>query len=178
MKTMKSILFMGLSILLMASCEQKATRYTQESAEIDTYKKAIDNYNNKTYDTSIYADTSKTYFNTIDKGMSPEDVVKYHEQNDTNYTQRGFEKEGQEYEMVTDDQGRTWVNFWGTWTGTLSETGKKVTIPIHITSQFINGKIVREYGYWDATEVAMELQKIEAMKNASSNEQNINQLNQ
>ncbi len=162
---MRNLVITGLAMLLMVACQKKETRYTQQSPEIDTYKKAIENYNNRAYDTSIYADSSQTFFNSIDKGMSAKEVVEYHTENDKNYSKRGFEEEGQEYEMVVDDQGRTWVNFWGTWSGTFAETGTTIKIPIHLTSRYINGKIVREYGYWDSSPMLLEMQKMEAQKN-------------
>ena len=68
--------------------------------------------------------------------------------------------------MVLDDKDRTWVNFWGDWKGTLVANQKEITIPIHLTYQFVDGKIVREYGYWDPTEVLLSLQAIEAAKKA------------
>lgn len=161
---MKKLIPFGLVILLFMACQQPKARYTQNSPEIDTYKKAIENYNNKAYDTAIYADTSKTFFNNKN-GLSADEVIAYHKENDQNYGKRGFVGEGQEYEMVIDDEGKTWVNFWGTWKGTLKASGKEYTIPIHMTSQFIDGKIAREYGYWDAAEVALALKEIEGLNN-------------
>ena len=67
-----------------------------------------------------------------------------------------------EYEMVITDDGETWVNCWLGWKGTLAANNKDIYIPIHLTYQFVDGKIVREYGYWDGSQVMMELQKIEA----------------
>ena len=64
--------------------------------------------------------------------------------------------------MVLTDDGETWVNCWLEWNGTLAANNKEIDIPIHLTYQFVDGKIVREYGYWDASEIVMELQKIEA----------------
>lgn len=160
----KKFILFGFAIALLAACQQPQARYTQNSPEIDTYKKAIENYNNKAYDTTIYADTSKTFFNN-DQGMSATEVVAYHKANDANYSKRGFVGEDQEYEMVVDDKGRTWVNFWGTWKATLKATDKEYTIPVHMSTQFVDGKIAKEYGYWDATEVALAIQEIETMDN-------------
>ena len=39
-------------------------------------------------------------------------------------------------------------------------------MPVHLTYRFVDGKIVREYGYWDPTEVLLSLQAIEAAKKA------------
>ena len=60
---MKKIIVLGLAMFLFVACQNQEKRYTQQSPEIDIVKKAIENYNNETYDITIYADTSKTYFN-------------------------------------------------------------------------------------------------------------------
>jgi hypothetical protein len=162
---MKKIILFGLAIVLFTACNQKSVRYTQQSTEIETVKTLLKNYNNKSYDLSIYADSSKTLYNSSGI-LSPKEVVKYHNQNDVVYSNRSFQKEGEELEMVVDDKGRTWVNYWGDWKGSLAANQKEITIPIHLTYQFIDGKIVKEYGYWDPTEVLLSLQSIEAAKQA------------
>jgi len=162
---MKNLILLGLSIILFIACEQKKERYTQQSPEIETVKLLLNNYNNKTYDLSIYADSSKTFYNSSG-ALSPKEVINYHNQNDINYASRSFQRDGEELEMVLDDKDRTWVNFWGDWKGTLTANQKEITIPIHLTYQFVDGKIVREYGYWDPTEVLLSLQAIEAAKKA------------
>ena len=163
---MKKLLVLGLAVLLFAACQQEQ-RYTQQSAEIDTVKKLIKNYNDKTYDTSIYADTSKTYYNTKNKAMSPQETIAYHQANDAAYSSREFLDKDQDYEMVKTDDGKTWVNCWLDWKGTLAANGKEFMIPIHLTYQFVDGKVVREVGMWDPSEVVLELQ---AMSNISDQE--------
>jgi hypothetical protein len=37
-----------------------------------------------------------------------------------------------------------------------------IEIPVHLTAQFIDGKIVREYGYWDNGPIILAIQEIEA----------------
>ncbi len=163
---MKKLLVLSLAVLLFAACQQEQ-RYTQQSAEIDTVKKLIKNYNDKTYDTSIYADTSKTYYNTKNKAMSPQETIAYHQANDAAYSSREFLDKDQDYEMVKTDDGKTWVNCWLDWKGTLAANGKEFMIPIHLTYQFVDGKVVREVGMWDPSEVVLELQ---AMSNISDQE--------
>lgn len=167
---MKNILLFGLAIVLFTACDQKSTRYTQQSSEIETVKKLINNYNAKSYDLTIYADSSKTFYNSS-RELAPKEVIEYHNQNDVVYASRSFQKEGEELEMVLDDKGRTWVNYWGDWKGTLAANQKEISIPIHLTYQFIDGKIVREYGYWDPTEVLLSLQAFEAANNALIDEE-------
>ncbi|MCK0146958.1 ester cyclase [Arenibacter sp. F26102] len=165
---MKKLLIIGLAIAFITACQEKAPqRYTQSSPEINTVKKLIDNYNNKTYDTSIYADTSKTYYNSKETALTPEEVISYHKERDMAYSNRSFLDKDQEYEMVLTDDGETWVNCWLDWQGTLTGNGQVVNIPIHLTYRFADGKIVREVGMWDPTAVVLAVQEIE-MKNSMS----------
>lgn len=159
---MKKLLLLGMATIQFISCQEGPVRYTQNSPEIDTIKKLIANYDGKTYDTSMYADTSKTYYNTKENPMSPSETMEYHKQTDANYANRGFLTDHQEYEMVLTDDGETWVNCWLDWKGALAANGKEFVIPLHLTYQFVDGKIVREYGYWNPSALVLELQKIEA----------------
>ena len=170
---MKKISILLLATILFTACQQGAQRYTQNSTEIDTVKKIIANYNSKTYDTAMYADTSKTFYNSKDNSMSPAETIAYHQETDKMYTTRSFLDKDQEYEMVLTDDGNTWVNCWLDWKGTLAANGKEFTIPIHLTYQFIDGKIVREVGHWDPTEVVLALQEVEKMNNMSVDEKAI-----
>jgi|TARA_R110001606_G_scaffold118170_8_gene248462 steroid delta-isomerase-like uncharacterized protein len=165
---MKKLIIIGLAIAFITACQEKGPkRYTQDSPQINTVKQLIGNYNNKTYDTSIYADTSKTYYNSKENTLSPEDVMAYHKERDMAYAQRSFLDKDQEFEMVLTDDGETWVNCWLDWRGTLAGNGQVVNIPIHLTYQFVDGKIVREVGMWDPTAVVLALQEME-MKNSMS----------
>jgi hypothetical protein len=97
--------------------------------------------------------------------MSPSETIAYHKETDENYSSRSFLDEDQEYEMVLTDDGEMWVNCWLDWQGTLTANNQEYNIPIHLTYQFIDGKIVREVGHWDSTALVMALQEIEAMNN-------------
>ncbi len=159
---MKQLFLLGLAIVFFTACDQKDTRYTQQSPEIDIVKKVIQDYNEKVYSMSDFADTSKTYFNTKTDFLTVDELVEYHQGNDANYSSRGFLEEDQEYEMVVTDEGHTWVNAWLDWQGTVKESGKVIDMPIHLTYRFVDGKIVTTYGYWDPTEIVLELQDIES----------------
>ncbi len=154
--------------ILFVGCQPKGSeRYTQNSPEIDTVKKLIANYNSKTYDTSMYADTSKTFYNTKDNSMSPDETIAYHQEFDKTYKSRSFPDKDQEYEMVLTDDGHTWVNCWLDWQGTLAANNQEFNIPIHLTYQFIDGKIVREHGHWDPSALVLAMQEIEKVNNMS-----------
>lgn len=163
---MKKVVVLTMTIVLFIACNQKQ-RYTQNSPEIDALKSVIKSYNDQNWEgmTSHYADTAKTFNNSSDIGLSLVEMVDYHKESLSNLSSRGFLDKDQEYEMVLTDKGDTWVNFWGDWEGTLKATGKKIKIPIHLTGQFKNGKIVRTSGNWDNSQMVLALQEIEAMNN-------------
>ena len=94
---MKKLSFLIIAAILFTACQPGPVRYTQNSPEIDTVKKLIANYNSKTYDASIYADTSKTFYNTKEKAMSPTETIAYHQENDKTYKSRSFLDKDQEY---------------------------------------------------------------------------------
>ena len=68
--------------------------------------------------------------------------------------------EESEYEMVVTDKGETWVNFWGLWQGRLKANNQLYEIPVHLTAQFIDGKIVKEFGYWDNSPIILAFQQL------------------
>ena len=161
---MKKLFLLGFAVILFTACNKQESRYTQNSPEIETLKAVLNDYDNKNYESLVshYADTSKSNFNNTK--MASKYIPEYHKANDVDYSERGFAKEGQVYEMIIDDKGEKWVNFWGVWKAKLVGNGKKITIPVHLTAQFIDGKIVEDYGYWDPSEIILELQAIEAAK--------------
>lgn len=59
--------------------------------------------------------------------------------------------------MVVDDKGETWVNYWSVWKGTMAANDKTYETPIHITSQFVNGKIVKAFGYWNNAPLQLDV---------------------
>jgi steroid delta-isomerase-like uncharacterized protein len=169
---MKKICMLILALAMFTACEQKDSRYTQQSSEIDLVKKHIDNYNKSNYDmaVSVLADSSRSFFNTKDNPISNKDIVAYHQANDANYSSRKFLDSDQEFEKVVTDKGDTWVNAWLQWQATLAANGKVINMPVHMTFKIIDGKIVQEHGYWDPTEIVMELQAIETEKTMSADE--------
>ena len=159
---MKQLFLVGLAIVLFSACDQKDTRYTQQSPEIDTYKKVIEAYKNMDWESHItqYADTAKIANNVIkEKAISPSQNIERHKE-DAAMFDWVIEKE--EYEMVLTDKGETWVNFWGLWKGTMKSTNKVYIMPVHTTARFIDGKIVEEHGYWNNSEIVSDLLKAEA----------------
>lgn len=162
---MKKSILAVLTLVLFTACNQKK-QYTQQSPEIDTYKKVIKAYENQDWENfaTHYADTVKIYNNTTkDKGQSLTQLIENNKQDASMFSSWGFVEKDAEYEMVTTDKGETWVNFWGLWQGKMKANGKTYDIPTHITARFIDGKIVAEHGYWDISELITNTYNVEVI---------------
>ena len=153
---MKKIFLLGFATILFVACNQEV-RYTQNSPEIDTYKKVIEDYKTMNWETTAthYADTAKICNNVIkEKGITVAESIVKNKEDATLFT---WVVSDEEYEMVVTDEKETWVNFWGLWKGTMKSNNKVYDIPFHITAQFIDGKIVRELGYWNNSEIVTDM---------------------
>lgn len=165
---MKKLILIFIISFIAVSCnegnkEEEKMRYTQDSEEINTLKAAISDYENGNWDAmkKHYADTAQIFQNTT-TGTNISEIVKTHQESVSDLDSYGFDAGENEFEMVVTDDGNTWVNFWGDWKGTISGTGKEVTIPVHLTAQFENGKIVREHGYWDNAIMMMATEEMDS----------------
>lgn len=155
---MKNLFILGLALVLFTSCNQKQ-RYTQQSPEIDTYKKVMEDYKTQNWEDypKHYADTAKIANNVPkEKAQTVTQAIEKSKGDAKLFT---WTVEDIDYEMVVTDKGETWVNYWGIWSGTLISTGKVYVIPFHTTAQFIDGKIVKEDGYWDNSEIVTDMIK-------------------
>lgn len=152
----------------MLSCQVNTKeRYTRTSAEIDLLKKGIEYYENADWDkwTSQYADSAKIYQNTWYVWSSPEVTKEKHIDLISKLSDYGFERENLSMERIIDDKGRTWVNSWGLWRGTLKANDMVIEIPVHLTIQFVDGKIIEEWGFWDQGQLDEALKKMEYTSN-------------
>ena len=162
---MKKLALMLLAVVVLFACQEKQpVRFTTSSPEIDSYKNGIDSYEKADWSTwqSQYSDTAKIYHNIWENPSSPAEVQEGHINTISNLTSYGFDKDQTVIEQTLDDDGETWVNFWGLWKGTLKANGKEISIPVHLTAQFVDGKVVQEYGFWDMSVFMTEMQAIEA----------------
>lgn len=166
---MKNIFLLGFAIVLITSCESNVKeRYTQQSPEIETYKKLISDYENQNWEAlaSHYADTAKVLNNvTEDDATSVSEMITINKEDASIFNSWGFIDKESEYEMVITDENQTWVNFWSVWEGTLKENNKTYTIPAHITARFVDGKIVRELGYWDISKIVADMMQLKEKAN-------------
>lgn len=154
---MKNLFILGLAIVLSLSACKQEKRYTQQSPEIDSYKKLMEAYKTKNWTDypTYYADTAKIANNVVEEKAKT--VAQAIEKSKEDAKLFDYKVEDKDYEMVVTDKGETWVNYWGIWTGTLKSTGKVYVIPFHNTAQFIEGKIVQEDGYWDNSEIVTDM---------------------
>lgn len=162
---MKTLIFLVLAIFIYSGCDdKKPERYTQQSSEIDTYKKVIAAYENQDWEELIshYADTAKIMNNvTEENGLTISQLVDQDKEDASIFRDWDFVDKDSEYEMVLTDKGETWVNFWGLWQATLQANNKQYKIPAHITARFVDGKIVKEFGYWDISEITTDMQTMQ-----------------
>lgn len=155
---MKNLLFICLIYISLISCDSKV-RYTQQSAEIETIKSIMSNYVNGEWEAyqSHYAEGAQLFFNTTeDKPATIQQIIAQQKMEVEPLSSYTIDRENEAIEMVLEDEGETWVNYWSVWKGTMAATGKTYEIPIHITSQFVDGKIVKAYGYWDNAPIQLD----------------------
>ena len=88
--------------------------------------------------------------------------MKQHQDMISNFSTYGFSDDKTVLEMVIDKDGKKWVNYWSVWSGKLKANGKELVIPVHLTSQYLDGKIVKEYGYYDTASITAAFIEIEA----------------
>lgn len=161
-KMMKKLTLILLLIITVSACKYEV-RYTQNSQEIEIYKQAVKDYemgNWESYATH-YADTAKIVYNTTEKNsLTVAQSIALNKENTTTLSSYNYVPDESEYEMVITDKGETWVNFWGLWQGRLKANNQLYEIPIHLTAQFIDGKIVKEFGYWDNSSIILALKQL------------------
>src|SRR5690606_32882003 len=120
---MKKLIFLGLAIVLsLTACQKQEKRYTQQSPEIDTYKKVIDAYEKQNWEAMVshYADTAKIMNNVLEENAQTlAELVAMDKDDASLFSSWDYLDNESEYEMVITDKGQTWVNFWGIWEGTL-----------------------------------------------------------
>lgn len=168
---MKKLFLLGLAVSLFVACQTEKQRYFSESPEIETVKAGINAYEAQDWESwkANLADTAKFYPNRT-KGLSADDYLENTKAMVATLSSYSFDQDNTFVEMVIDKDNETWVNYWSNWKGTIAVNGKELTIPVHLTIQFVNGKIVEEYGYWDMSEYIAAMQEIEAEKSLSIDE--------
>ncbi|MFU8843721.1 MAG: hypothetical protein ACNA7V_07930 [Bacteroidales bacterium] len=163
---MKRVLFLLFAVAFITACNMnQPVRYFSASPEIEITKSTLKHYLDGNWEAMklLYADTAKVMNNVSKaKGVSIDAAMIDYKRDHDLFSSMRYMAEEDFFEMTITDEAETWVNYWGLWKGTLKATGEEFEIPVHITQQFINQKIVLEYGYWNAADIALALYKLEA----------------
>lgn len=149
---MKKLFLLGLALVLFAACQDKPQRYFAESVEIETLKAGVKAYETGNWDKwkSHFIDTAKIFVNST-KPLNVEQRLKGLKASTAAMSSYGFNHDKEFTEMVLDKEDETWAYYWATHTSTFASNNKKVSFPVHLAVQFIDGKIVEEHVYFDAT---------------------------
>ncbi len=160
---MKKLIIYGLVLSLILACKKDPERYFSEAPEIESQKLRVKAYENQDWDAwkSHFLDTAKIYHNK-NTGISYLESLKQHQDMISNFSTYGFSDDKTVLEMVIDKDGKKWVNYWSVWSGKLKANGKELIIPVHLTSQYLDGKVVKEYGYYDTAAITAAFIEIEA----------------
>ena len=168
---MKNIVLSIIIVFLLASCKQGPDRWTNNSPEIDVVKALISDYEAGNWDAwkGHYADTAKLFHNSTEpSGVEEtlEGLQGYLEPT----SEYGFSDKDIYYEMIIDNDNEKWVNFWGTWEGKIEALDRDLKIPVHLTAQFVEGKIVEEHAFYNLVDYMVAMNDIAAMAEEESEE--------
>jgi hypothetical protein len=160
-------LLIGLIVLFMG-CKQPEQNYFSESPEIETSKQLLSHLAN--YDAEaiakIYNDSAKIYDNSL-KAVSPSEMIANMAQNKETMDYLKV-RDSADYEMVITKEGEKWVNCWYVMEGKYKGSDKVLTVPCHSTFEFKDGKIVKDYSYYNMSDIIAEYEKLEAMSKADT----------
>ncbi len=168
---MRKLFLLGLTLILFVSCQQYEQRYFDDSAEIETIKQLYQYIedNNTAEIRAMYSDTAKIYRNS-EKSVTIDELMASNEKSRENFSMFTF-KDSVYPEMVITKTGHKWVNTWPVWVGKVKGSEEELTVPAHLTFRFEDGKIVEDYGYWNALPIYLELQKVAASETEDGEEE-------
>ncbi|RXP55780.1 hypothetical protein EC396_08085 [Lutibacter sp. HS1-25] len=149
---MKNYLILLFAFSMLFSCQK---RYTTSSPEIDIAKKHLEAYENGDWEVwkEQYTDSSKIYHNNWDVALTSTQALKGHQLIISYLNFYEYVDEPIFFEMIVDDDGKKWVNFWGVWHGIMANTETEIKVPVHLSINYENGKVVEEYGFWDTSKL-------------------------
>lgn len=161
---MKKLFLLGLVTILFVACQNQPQRYFADSTEINTLKAGITAYEAGDWDKwkSHFADTAKVFVNSPDP-LTIEKRAEGLKAMTEAMSSYGFNRDKEYIEMVLDKDDETWVYYWAMHKGTLAANNKKLAIPVHLAVQFVDGKIVEEHVYFDATQMNKEMATLSSM---------------
>ena len=151
---MKKAIFIIVSAAFFIACNSGPERWTKTSPEVDVAKALVKDYQagNWTSWSSHYADTAKIFHNSVDS-ITPQQLQDGFKTDNANYSKYSFREADNYFEMITDDKNEKWVYFWGTWEGTMKSNNQTYIVPVHLAVKFENNKIVREFAYYNRSQI-------------------------
>ncbi len=158
---MKKLFLLVLAITLLIACQNKPQRYFADSAEIETLKSGINAYETGDWDKwkSHFSDTAKIFVNAT-KPLTTEKRLEDLKAMTSAMSSYGFNRDKEYIEMVLDKEDETWVYYWALHTGTFAANNKALSVPVHLAVQFVDGKIVEEHIYFDASAMNAEFEAL------------------
>lgn len=168
---MRKLIFLGLVTLLFIACQNQPQRYFAESAETKSLLAGINAYETGDWETwkSHFSDTAKIYVNAI-KPVTVENRLDELKGMTGAMSSYGFNHDDDYIEMVLDKDDETWVYYWAAHKGTFAANNKELTIPVHLAVRFLEGKIIEEHIYFDASSMNAEFAAIAAAEAAKMEE--------
>jgi predicted ester cyclase len=162
---MKKLFLLAVTLIMFTACQQEQ-RYFSESPEIDSFKASISEYGSGNWEAwhSHFADTAKLYINSL-KSITATDLENAQKEMLSNFSSYGFQDKGSFIEMVLDSEDETWVYYWANWHGTLKANGQEIDVPVHLASQYVDGKVVELHDYYDSAPITVALAEIEKANN-------------
>lgn len=164
---MRKLIFLVVAAIVFTACQQSGPeRWTRSSPEVKVTKALVTDYVNGSWDSwlSHYSDTAKVFHNTT-TGATPQQLMDALRNDIQKLAYYNFSEKEIFYEMIIDDNNDKWVYFWGTWEAKVRDINKPLEIPVHLAMQFVNNKIVREYGYYDNSSIIKAFAELESMPN-------------
>lgn len=158
---MKKLVCIIFALILFNACQKKEPqRYFSDSAEIESSKKLIGHFASHNYEgiKEIYSDSVKIYDNSVDP-VSLSDMITGMKANEDMMESMKV-KDSAEYEMVLTKDNETWVNSWYTIVGRFKGLNNDIVVPCHSTFQFKDGKIIKEYSYYNVLPIYQEMEKL------------------
>ncbi len=158
---MKKSALLLVAFLMFLGC-QKEQRYTTSSPEIDIAKEHIQAYEDGDWETwkKQYTENSKIYHNNWDVARTSSEALNGHKLIISRLSSYKYLDEPMFFEMIIDDNGKKWVNFWAVWQGTLKANNATLKIPVHLSINYKDGKVVEEYGFWDTSKLVEAIDEI------------------
>ena len=159
----KKIILLVFAVMFFTACQQEQ-RYFAESAETKTLEAGIAAYESGDWDKwkSHFSDTAKIYVNSKES-VSVDTRMKQLQNAAATFSTYGFDREKEYVEMVLDKEKETWVYYWANWNAEIAANKNKLSVPVHLSLQFKDGKIVEEHIFFDGTNMAKEMEALATM---------------